>query len=388
MTTLRALLVAAAVLLLPGTATAATSASPQPARVVVPKTPLRPSTGHTGTATAVVDNNTPKTDTTGTVLDAHEGTIVYDAGQYWMVGNTYSCDGGYEWIHRASAWCGFRTYSSPDLVHWTNRGATFNPDDPYFQQLCAGMGCFDARLIRDDTATPPQWRLWFNAYNSRSGYAVLSSSSITGSWRLMPTPNLALNNNHPGRGNGAGGLYTASDGTGYLVYTDWPDGGLDIIERLDPHMITGTGVHVHIPNASAEAPSLFNGPNGETVVTYDDPGCAWCGGVPTSYAVTTGGPLGLWHVAGQLSALSCDGQAASQVATLHSGQLLWITDQWSNVAPGPRGPGVAGWTGMTDINTVGNWNQTLAPQLWEPLTFTAGGGLAPATCSGTASVAP
>jgi hypothetical protein len=272
------------------------------------------------------------------------------------------------------------------MVNWTNRGSTFNPTDGYFQSLCGypSLGCFDARLIRD--AAAGQWRMWFNAYSSRSGYVVMSAPSITGPWRLMPTPNLAIGNNNPGRGNGAGGLYLDSAGVGYLVYTAWTAGGLDIIEKLDPHMITGTGVHVHVPNLSAEAPSLFNGPGGTTIVTYNDPGCAWCGGVPTSYAVSTGGPLGLWSLRGQVSALSCNGQAATQVATLPSGQQLWMSDQWTNTAPGPRGPGVDGWNGMTDINTVQQWNQTTATQHWEPLNIGTGGMIAPVTCSPSVTI--
>lgn len=335
-----------------------------------------------------IDNSQPKTDTTGAELDAHEGTIVWDAatGLYWMVGNTYSCDGGYQWIHQASTWCGFRNYTSPDLVNWTNRGSAFNPADSYWQTLCSGMGCFDARLIQDKTAGV--WRMWFNAYNSRSGYVVMSAPGPGGPWHLNATPNLAFGNDSPGRGNGAGGLYTDSSGNGYLIYTAWTNGGIDIIEKLDPHMVTGTGVHVHVPNLNAEAPSLFNGPGGTVLVTYDDPGCAWCGGVPTSYAVSTGGPLGLWTLKGQISALSCNGQAATQVATLTSGQQLWMTDQWTNIMPGPRGPGVDGWNGMSDIDAMQQWDQTLATQSWEPLNIASNGTISPVRCPATVVVSP
>jgi hypothetical protein len=379
---LRIVAAATAVVLVAMSGAAAASATPL--RPAVPPTPPHLARTITITNAAPDGNVIPKLDTAGQRLDAHEGTIVYDKGLYWMVGNTYGC--GYQWIHAPSAWCGFRTYSSPDLVTWTDRGATFNPSSGYFQSLCGypTLGCFDARLIHD--AAAGQWRMWFNAYQSRSGYVVMSAPAITGPWRLMPTPNLAIGNNHPGRGNGAGGLYLDPSGVGYLVYTAWTNGGIDIVEKLDSHMITGTGVHVHVPNLNAEAPSLFKAPDGTMVITYDDPGCAWCGGVPTSYATASAGPLGLWKVRGRISDLSCNGQAATQVAPLPGGELLWMADQWTNIQPGPRGPGVAGWNGMSDIDTMQRWNQTAATQHWEPLRIGSGGTVAPITCAATVRI--
>jgi len=300
----------------------------------------------------------PKVDTAGQPLDAHEGTIVRFVGVYYMIGNTYGC--GYQWIKEPSAWCGFRTYSSPDLVHWTNLGATFNPAQAYFQDLCAGMGCFNARLIFDRVAL--RWRLWFNAYNARSGYQVLSAPSPRGPWTLMHTPNLAVGNNNPGRGNGAGGLFTdPANGKGYLAYTAWTLGGKAVVEELRPDRISGTGRYSVVNAASAEAPSLFKGPDGTFFVMYNDPGCAWCGGTGTAYA-TAPSPMGPWVLRGSISARSCNGQAASQVAAL-PGVTLFVSDQWTNLVE----PRPADWNGMTDLLAVGDYNQTEATQHWEPL---------------------
>lgn len=372
-----------AALLLASCASRCSAATSQP-----PGKTVRPATVLPSAARRVVTvvngpagQPTPKLDTAGQQLDAHEGTIVYDSGLYWMIGNTYGC--GYQWVHQASTWCGYRTYSSPDLVNWTNRGATFNPLATYWQSLCAGMGCFDARLIHD--AAAGQWRMWFNAYNSRSGYVVMSAPSPAGPWRLMPTPNLAVGNNNPGRGNGAGGLFLDSNGVGYLVYTAWTSDGTDVIEKLDPHLVTGSGVHTHVVGAvSAEAPSLFRAADGTYAITYDSPGCAWCGGVGTSYA-TSPGALGPWTMRGSISPLSCNGQASAQVAVL-PGVVLWMSDQWTNLMPGPRGPSAPGWTGMSDITAMQQWNQTLATQHWEPLNVGAGGSVAPITCAPTITV--
>jgi len=305
-----------------------------------------------------IDKPVPKLDTAGQQLDAHEGTIVRFVGVYYMIGNTYGC--GYQWIKEPTPWCGFRTYSSTDLVHWTNLGATFNPNQAYFQNLCAGMGCFNPRLIYDRTAQ--RWRLWFNAYNARSGYQVLSGPSPRGPWTLMHTPNLAVGNNNPGRGNGAGSLFTdPTTGKGYLTYTAWTLGGKAVVEELRSDRITGTGRYSIVNAASAEAPSLFKGPDGTYFVMYNDPGCAWCGGTGTAYA-TAPSPMGPWVLRGSISARSCNGQAASQVAIL-PGVTLFISDQWTNLVE----PRPADWDGMTDLLAEGNYNQTEATQHWEPL---------------------
>ena len=307
-----------------------------------------------------------KLDAAGKQLDAHEGAMVYADGRYWMVGNTYGC--GYQWIHAKTPWCGFRVYSSPDLVSWTDLGLAFDP--ARFQSLCGygNLGCFDARLIFD--ASAHVWRMWFNAYMARSGYVVMTASTPKGPYKQNPLPNLAVGNNHPGRGNGAGGLFLDSDGTGYLAYTAWTMGGAAVVEELDSHLLNGTGRHslLNIPNA--EAPSLLREPDGTYAVVYDDPGCAWCGATGTAYA-TAKSPMGPWTARGRLSDRTCGGQKAGQISALPSptGTVwLFLSDQFTNlVTPRP-----ANWTGMSDLQTVGHWNQTNATQLWEPLTFSRG----------------
>jgi hypothetical protein len=217
--------------------------------------------------------------------------------------------------------------------------------------------------------------MWFNAYNARSGYAVLSAKTPAGPWHLNYTPNLAVANNHPGRGNGAGGLFLDKDGKGYIVYTAWTLGGYDVIEQLAPRFVTGSGKYTIFKRASAEAPSLFRLPTGEYTITYDSPGCAWCGGVGTGYA-TAFSPLGHWMDRGSFTSRSCNGQAAAAVATLPHGVILWVTDQWTNlVSPRP-----ANWNGMSDTRTVGHWNQADATQSWEPLTFGKYSTVNPARC--------
>jgi len=62
-------------------------------------------------------------DTDGNALDAHDGQIALFNGTYYLYGTSYDC--GYQYQHN-STFCGFKVYSSPDLVHWTDKGPVVN----------------------------------------------------------------------------------------------------------------------------------------------------------------------------------------------------------------------------------------------------------------------
>ncbi|MCA1595698.1 MAG: family 43 glycosylhydrolase [Chloroflexi bacterium] len=280
----------------------------------------------------------------------------------------YDC--GYRWLS-GTPWCGFRSYLSADLIHWIDLGVMFDASDPYWQRWCGAgtMGCFDPRMAHNKRTG--KWVLWFNAYNAPSGYAVLTSDQPTGPFARQPFPRLGVGNvPASSKSNGAGSLFVDDDGTAYLAYTAWSNGGGVVVERLTSDYLSGTGSFTALDWRDAEAPSLFK--HARTYfITYDDPGCAYCGGTGTAYA-SAPSASGPWKQRGRISDLSCDGQAASAVASIptqHGGVFLFISDQWTNrVRPRP-----ADWDGNTDLRVMRHYNQADATQHWEPLRFGAGG---------------
>lgn len=78
----------------------------------------------------------------GNAIDAHDGEIAYFDGIYYLYGTSYDC--GFEWGNKAAPFCGFKTYSSKDLVNWTDRGFLFDAKTPIWQLRCDGKtyGCF------------------------------------------------------------------------------------------------------------------------------------------------------------------------------------------------------------------------------------------------------
>jgi hypothetical protein len=63
-------------------------------------------------------------DVDGQALDAHDGSLLQVGSVFYLYGTSYAC--GYRY-QQNSSFCGFKVYSSPDLVHWTDRGYIVAP---------------------------------------------------------------------------------------------------------------------------------------------------------------------------------------------------------------------------------------------------------------------
>src|ERR1700754_1856573 len=88
-----------------------------------------------------------KFDNLGNAVDAHDGEIAFFNGVYYLYGTSYDC--GFEWGNKSAPFCGFKTYSSTDLQHWTDRGFMFDAKTPVWQTRCDGKtyGCFRPHVI-------------------------------------------------------------------------------------------------------------------------------------------------------------------------------------------------------------------------------------------------
>lgn len=295
----------------------------------------------------------------GNAIDAHDGEIAYFDGIYYLYGTSYNC--GFEWGNKAAPFCGFKTYSSKDLVNWTDRGFLFNAKTPIWQSRCDGKtyGCFRPHVIYNKKTR--QYVLWINVYDNVIGYRVFISKSPVGPFTEVAEPKLAVNSDMPAAGlnNGDHDTFVDDDGTAYLAYTDWRTTGTIVIEKLSPDYLTGTGECVKsVTDGKTEAPALFKR-KGIYYVTYSDPNCGYCSGTGTSYR-TAPSPLGPWSEGVKISSNSCGGQP-SFVSTFKLDSVtifLYGSDLWNNGAK----------------------NEALANYYWAPLTFAADGSINPLQC--------
>jgi hypothetical protein len=301
----------------------------------------------------------------GDAVDAHDGEIAYFDGTYYLYGTSYGC--GFEWGHKDAPFCGFKAYSSKDMVIWTDRGALFDASTSVWQTRCNGntYGCFRPHVIYN--AKTNLYVLWINVYDNRVGYRVFTAKTPVGPFIEKAEPILAVNSDMPvaGLNNGDHDTFIDDDGMAYLAYTDWRAGGAIAIEQLSDDYLTGTGIVVKaITTTKTEAPALFKR-KGIYYVVYSDPNCGYCSGTGSSYK-TAKSPLGPWSEGIRISANSCGGQP-SFVSTikLKSGDVfLYGSDLWNNAAK----------------------NESLANYYWAPLTFAADGAINPIECQNTVAI--
>jgi hypothetical protein len=289
------------------------------------------------------------------VIDAHDGSVVQDAGTFWVFGTAYDCGFGLRQV--GTRWCGIKAYSSTDLVHWTGRGYAIAPDD-LWQQRCAPprFGCFRPHVARSPATG--EWVLWVNTYDSLTGYRVLVAPTPAGPWRETVAPALAVG----GHGNltrGDQDVFVDSAGRGWLAYT-LIEAGVPtdiVVERLNPELTSGTGEAVALGLGVVEAPSLFER-DGRFFLIYSDPACPYC---PAGTGLGSApSPLGPWTLASTLSARSCEGQPAevSQLRLAGGPVWLYVSDRWQK----------------------GNPNQAAATIWWESLNFRGNGLPVPPRC--------
>jgi len=295
-------------------------------------------------------------DVAGNALDAHDGALRRFDGTYYIYGTSYDC--GFEWFN-GGRFCGFKVYSSPDLVHFTDKGLLFDPAD--WQKICVGnlIGCYRPHIIKNPNTN--RYVLWFNSYENAGGYHVMESSEPDRGFMEVGIPRLAVNAGPEVSKNGDENLFIDNDGTGYVIYTDVNGHYDQIIERLTPDYHNGTGQYVRLNLFKTEAPSLFR--RGDRYyVTVSDPNCAYCSGTGASY-LTSLDPLSGWSSAMKFSDSSCGGQPAdtSLLSTDFGDIYLFQSDLWT-----------------------GDRNEALANVFWGPVQFDESGALRTLNCSPSA----
>lgn len=296
----------------------------------------------------------------GDAVDAHDGEIAQFDGVYYLYGTSYDC--GFEWGNKGAPFCGFKVYSSEDLVNWTDRGYLFDAQTPVWQSRCDGKtyGCFRPHVLFNKRNN--NYVLWINVYDNVTGYRVFTSKSPVGPFKEVAEPKVAVNRDKPAGGlnNGDHDTFVDDDGTGYLAYTDWRTKGTIVIERLSADYLTGTGECVKmVTPGSTEAPALFKR-KGRYYVTYSDPNCGYCSGTGTSYR-TAAHPLGPWSEGISISPNSCGGQPSfvSTIKINSDNIYLYGSDLWNNAAK----------------------NEALANYYWAPLEFDTEGRIKPLQCA-------
>jgi hypothetical protein len=273
-------------------------------------------------------------DVDGNALDAHDGSLLQVGNVFYLYGTSYACGYGYQ---QNSDFCGFKAYSSPDLVHWTDRGYIVAPG--------ACQYCFRPHVVFN--ATTGRYVLWADGGGH---YMVATSPTPTGIFTAQPDPTLAVG------GAVDEALFVDTDGTGYVIHnTTQVAAGLTadmVVERLTPDYLTTTGQYVRLGLGDVEAFTIFKR-DGVYHALMSDPTCAYCSGGTGEMTATS--MLGPWSGASYdpngvnqnggseprmrariVNADNCGGQPLASipiVAADGSTTYYFVSDRWNNRAP-------------------------------------------------------
>ncbi len=303
-------------------------------------------------------------DTDGNAIDAHDGEIKKFGNTYYLYGTSYNC--GFEYLsYNQKPFCGFKSYSSQDMVHWKDEGLLFDPSSQYWQTLCASLGCFRPHMIYNQQTG--QYVLWINAATNDVGYRVLTSSSPVSGFVLQSLPNQMKRKAWAGDHN----LFVDDNGSAYIIGTNYGVEGEVfklVVEKLNGSYTDATGEFSYVSQEGlGEAPSIVKR-NGIYYLLYN-PGCPYCPESPTRY-FTSFSPMGPWVYKGEISATSCGGQPA-HIEKIGD-RYLYMSDLWHQNKP---------FVFTEETKHKIYKNQGRANYFWSTLSFASDGSLQPLVCS-------
>ena len=311
------------------------------------------------------------TDIVGNAVDAHDGDMLQVGSTFYLYGTSYGC--GYRWL-TSSTFCGFKVYSSTDLVTWTDQGYIFDASGATWQTRCVlTTGCFRPHMIYN--AANNNYVLWINSYDSGTSggnLRVFTCTSPVGGCTEQALPTVGAGAS--GDSNGDFGLFVDDDGTAYIIVTRFtaPGSGHAIyVQQLTSTYLNATGSPVAIGvSAPSEAPALTK--QGSTYFAIYGPTCPFCGGTATIYKTATS-PLGSWSAETQINATSCGGQPAFTRKLTIAGSPVYLfgSDVWQQT-------GASGG--------IGNVNQGTARFFWQVLTV-GSGAISSFACDATVDIA-
>jgi hypothetical protein len=323
-------------------------------------------------------NQIPRLDTSGKVIDAHDGMLVQFGGTFYLYGTAYGDTGGFQ----TSPPNRYACYTSTDLVNWTLAQSDMLPQRTSYPGLY-----FRPHVVFNGN----QYVLWYNWWpdndpsgKGTSGYlGVATSTSPTGQFTIS-TPQVQENGAYVGAGDF--NLFVDNDpnNTAYIIYTSVTPGGCFCpfqvyIEELSNTYLGLTGISANksapIGPGDSEAPILFK--KDSTYYAMMGNLCCFCSQGSSCLVYESSGPLGTWNDAppgypnNDINSGFVPAQPTyvAKISTDVAGdRYIWMGDLWSGGANSSDGCG----------DVTGPPDRRLENQYWSvPLKFDSAGHIQP-----------
>jgi hypothetical protein len=300
-----------------------------------------------------VDNESPLRDQSGNILDAHDGSLEYLDGRFYLYGTHYGASNG--WGKENYFVC----YSSRDLTHWQFEGKLLPEAPPrtYFRPHVM----FNRRERK--------YVLWYNADNE---YGVAVSAHPQGPFQIV-NPNVRLKYSETGVGDF--GVFVDRAAAAYIVYTAYVSSAMEAkpvsepthhrisVERLSSDYLSSTMQNSGNIAGNVEAPVLFSCRG--TYYLLCDNTCAFCQPGSGVRVYISNAPLGPYTYqtninvdslqndigrswtppgTGRANAIIHAQQMGVAELPTSSGKLyVWIGDRWGSAPDGIKGHDLQVW---------------------------------------------
>lgn len=321
-----------------------------------------------------IDNQHPRRDMNGEILDVHDGALEPFQGKFYLYGTHYGKTNG---LGKENF---FVCYSSPDLMHWKFEGKILSgPPRTYYRPH-----------VKYNRATR-KYVLWYNADNE---YGVATANRPEGPFTII-NPNVPLKFSEQGVGDFD--LFV-DGGKGYITYTAYitkpmethavehPEHHVIVVERLARDFLSSTGETSGFVAGNVESPALFR--RGNTYYLLFDNTCAFCkegSGIRVYRSMNPLGPYTYDNNINIANSQSADGKSWTRPGTgrgnaiVHAQQLgvaevqtatgkvyMWMGDRWHSTPDSVKGHDFQVWLpiifqgknirpfkGLTDWNIPG-----------------------------------
>ena len=298
-----------------------------------------------------INNELPRRDTSGLIVDAHDGNLQFFAGRYYLYGTAYGKTAGFSINNR------FRVYSSVDLEHWRFEGELLKAplDGVYYRPYVV----YNARTKK--------YVLWFNWYPKLwdGKVGVATSDRPAGPFTIVnPDVELSEAANKPGDGS----VFVDRDQTAYFIYTVINLGHSVIVERLSQDYLSSTRERSEVLAQGCEAPAMFR--NSDTYYTLFDSACCFCKNGSGARVYKSPGPLGPYTLVGNIN------RDASKSPIVHGQQtyvaalptpngttLMWMADRWGSRTDHVKGHDLQYWAPL-QIHADGSIEQLTYTPKW------------------------
>jgi sucrose-6-phosphate hydrolase SacC (GH32 family) len=299
-------------------------------------------------AQITINNAQPRNDTSGNIMDIHDGNVlIIDNVYYWYgasYGNCKEPAGSNGCANVAIGACGFQTnhnvslYTSPDLGNWTFMGFVFSAT-----AFPSPTVLFCPKVIYNKpSGLYVMWVNYINGSFANSFYAAAVSPSPLGPFKLVTTK---ISTGYADTGDF--NLFAdPNTGDAYVIYTAHIQGNYALthqmsVEKLTPDFLGTEGLSANsgfFGQWYVEAPAMFYD-NGIYYAVFGAC-CCYCQSGSPVYVHTATNPLGPYtNITTPIT--SAIPAQQTNIMPYYSGtgkiQYLWMGDRWQSAPDGIKG---------------------------------------------------